>query len=69
MNYNSVIRTVMILVSDLLGFELDHLNNNGNTVAKKQLLLSLISRGYHRMCFRRSSGSAMTVGFLQKVED
>lgn len=41
MNYNSVIQTVMILVSDLLGFELDHLSSNGNTVAKKQLLPSL----------------------------
>lgn len=41
MNYNSVIQTVMILVSDLLGFELDHLSNNCNTVAKMQLLPSL----------------------------
>lgn len=41
MNYNSVIQTVIILVSDLLGFELDHLSNNDNTVGKMQLLPSL----------------------------
>lgn len=41
MDSSSVIETLVMVGSDLLGFELDYLRNSGNTVIKKQLLPSL----------------------------
>lgn len=42
MDSNSVIETLVMVGSDLLGFELDYLRNSGNTVIKKAVIAIII---------------------------